>query len=155
MNTYLASLVQLCCGEGGTLRTNTAGCVGSAYSGCTTLGLPQPKAACTSWVHTAQTPAHSVKELSQVGPALHALPMSMCSGSLVLHKGTDPDGLCSFYPFWVQATKMIRCLVSSLSQVAHESYAPSQSLLPFPQVCCKGTVPSVVMYLLCEGDLRL
>ena len=130
-------------------------CVGSAHSGCTTLGLPQPKAACTSWVHTAQAPARSAKEVSQVSPTLHALPMSMCSGSPMPHKGTDPDELCGFYLYWAQATKVTRFLVSSLSQVGCASYAPPQSLLPFPQVCCKGTVPSVVIYLLCEGDLRL
>ena len=48
-------------------------CVGSARSGWTTLGLPQPKAACASWVHTAQFPQCSARALSQVDPAFHAL----------------------------------------------------------------------------------
>ena len=137
---------------GGTLQTNNTGVCSQCLSH---TGFAPAHSVCAFLVYTAQALDCSAGEVFKVGPALHALPMSMCSGSLVLHKGTDPDGLCSFYPFWVQATKMIRCLVSSLSQVAHESYAPPQSLPPFPQVCCKGTVPSVVMYLLCEGDLRL
>ena len=39
--TFLGSLVQSCCGEGGTLQTNIIGvCVGSARSVSATLGLP-------------------------------------------------------------------------------------------------------------------
>ena len=41
MVTYLSSLVQLCCGKGGTLQTNIMACVGSALSVWTTLGLSQ------------------------------------------------------------------------------------------------------------------
>ena len=41
--TYLGLLVQLCCGEGGTLQTNQV-CVGPTL-GLTTLGLP-PVTAC-------------------------------------------------------------------------------------------------------------
>ena len=40
MVTYLGSLVQLCCGEGGTLQTISLACAGSACIVWTTLGLP-------------------------------------------------------------------------------------------------------------------
>ena len=56
MVTYLDSHVQLCCGEGGTLQTNTAGMCGECCTGWTTLGLPQPKAECISQDHTTQAP---------------------------------------------------------------------------------------------------
>ena len=68
MVTYLDSHVQLCCGEGGTLQTNTAGMCGECCTGWTTLGLPQPKAECISQDHTAQAPGCSAGALSQVGP---------------------------------------------------------------------------------------
>ena len=155
MNTYLASLVQLCCGEGGTIQTNTAGLCGE----------------CSRWMyHTGF--ASTQGSMYFMGP--HCAGSSrLCKGTVpsepciactshvyVLRvsdapQGTDPDGLCGFYLYWVQATKVTRCLVSSVFQVGRASYAPPQSLPPFSQVCCKGTVPSVVIYLLCEGDLRL
>ena len=74
--TYLASLVQLCCGEGGTLQTNITVCVGSAYSVCTILGLPQSKETRASQIYTAQAPGCSARALSQVGPVLRTLPRS-------------------------------------------------------------------------------
>ena len=48
--------------------------VEGAHSGCSTLGLPQPKAACTSQVHTAQAPARFARALSQVDTVFRALP---------------------------------------------------------------------------------
>ena len=50
--------------------------VGSAHSGWTTLGLPQPKVACTSQVHTVQSPECSARALSQVRPVFCARPRS-------------------------------------------------------------------------------
>lgn len=75
MTTYSGSLVQLQCGQGGALQISLA-YVGIAHSGWPTLGLPQPKAACTSQVHTAQAPGCSTRALSQVSPAFHAHPRS-------------------------------------------------------------------------------
>ena len=65
------------------------------------------------------------------------------SGSLVLRKGTDPDGLCVLCPSSIQAAQVTKCLVSALSQVSHVSYH-----LPDPDhsvswVCHKGTVTGV------------
>ena len=44
--TYLGSLVQLCCGEGGTLQTNITGMCGECSQCMDTLGLPQLTTAC-------------------------------------------------------------------------------------------------------------
>ena len=71
--TYLSSLVQLSCGEGGTLRTNTAGMCVRAHSIWTTLGLPQPKATFASQGYTVQAPWCAARALSQVGPEFCAL----------------------------------------------------------------------------------
>ena len=78
--TYLGSLVQLCCGEGGTLQTNIAGMYGEclqcmdhtgfapAHSGMCFLGLP-----CSGSTVLC-------KALSKAGPAFCALPRSKLLG---------------------------------------------------------------------------
>ena len=89
------------CREEGTLQTDIW-CWGSGLSVWTTLSLPQPKAACASWVYTAQAPGYSAGVLSKSGPVFCALPTSAqvlsCSGSLVLCKGTNFVG-CVFCAF--------------------------------------------------------
>ena len=99
MATYLGSLVQLCCGEGGTLKTILLACVGSAHGGCTTLGLPHPKAACTSWVHTVQAPDCSARALSHVGPAFRALPRSKSLRFSGVPQGHRSRWAVCFVPF--------------------------------------------------------
>ena len=124
--TYLGSLVQLCCGEGGTLQTNT----GSAYGGWTTLGLPQPKVACTSRVHTSQAPGCSARALSQVGPAFHALPRSKLPRFLVSSRKHRPWWAVRFVPFQGPSSLCETwCLVSALSQGSCVSYSPPRSWL--------------------------
>ena len=55
--TYLGSLVQFCCEEGGALQTHITGvCKECLQCIWTTLGLPQFMAACTFPVYTAQAP---------------------------------------------------------------------------------------------------
>ena len=86
-------------GREGHRKQTPLACVGSACSGWTTLGLPQPKAACTSWVHPAQAPGCSARALSQVGPAFCALPRSRLLrfwGALQWHR---PRWAVSFVPF--------------------------------------------------------
>ena len=100
MATYLGSLVQLCCGEGGTLQTNISGLCGECSQ-------------CMD--HTAFAPAYSVSRvlpeltlLSLQGAlqgycpkqALHFVNVPGLSylGSWVLHKGTDLVGE-HFVPF--------------------------------------------------------
>ena len=135
MATYGSSLVQSCCEEGEALQTNTAGMCGSARSKWTTLGLPQPKVACTSCVHTAQAPRCSARALSQVDPVFRTLPGLSHSGTRVLCKGTDLGGLGVLCLSQVQATQATWSLVSAQSQVGHASYAPPRSrLFSFPGV---------------------
>ena len=88
MDTFLGSIVQSCCAEGGTLQTNNTG----MCSQC--LG------------HTGFAPTHSVcafpvlhclgsrllcQELSEAGPGLYALPKSKPSGSgiQIVLRGVD------------------------------------------------------------------
>ena len=91
MDTFLGSLVQLCCGEGGTLRTNITGVWGDS-SQC--LG------------HTRFAPAHGLRAFPvytvqalgcSAGKCLRRALVCMhfsglshsCSGSRVLYKGAD------------------------------------------------------------------
>ena len=143
MATYLGSLVQLCCGEGGTLKTMLLACVGSAHGGCTTLGLPHPKAACTSWVHTVQAPDCSARALSHVGPAFRARPRSKslrfsgvpqghrsrwavcfvpffrpcCSGDQALGERSVPGQPCVLCTSLVLTTQFPGCTTRAQSQV--------------------------------------
>ena len=74
--TYLGSLVQLCCGEGGTLQTNITGMCGECSPCLATLDLPQLMVACAFPVYTAQAPGCSAGELSKAGSGFLALPRS-------------------------------------------------------------------------------
>ena len=77
------------------------------------------------------------------------------SGSWVLHRGTDPDGLCVLCPSQVQAAQATRYLASALSQVGHASYAPPWlQLLDIPGVLQKHS-PRCARCLLSGADLRL
>ena len=92
--TYLGSLVQLCCGEGGTLQKISLACVGSAQSVWTTLGLSQGTAACAFPVYTAQAPGCSAgHDPKQALSFIHFPGLSHSgSGSQVFHKGADLVG---------------------------------------------------------------
>ena len=76
MVTYLGSLFQLCCGEGGTLQTNISGMCGECLQCLSHTGFAPPHNVHASLVYTAQAPGCSAGELSQAGPGLHALPRS-------------------------------------------------------------------------------
>ena len=132
---YLGSLVQLSCGEGGTLQTNTAGMCGE----------------CSQWVDhigfaTAQGSMY-FPDLhcsgSQVALQGHCPKWALClmqfpglsrSGFWVFCRGTDPDGLCILCPSQFQAAQVTWCLVSTLSQVGCVSYSPARSQPSFPGV---------------------
>ena len=89
MATYLGSLVQLCCAEGGTLQTNTAGTCGECsqwmdHTGFATaqggLYIPGPHCSC---------PGSSARALFHVDPVFRALPSSKplrFSGALQGHR---------------------------------------------------------------------
>ena len=94
MVAYLGSLVQLCCGEGGTLQTNITGVWGECSQCLGHTGFAPAHGMCVFPVYTAQAPGCSAGELSKAGPGLCALPglSHSGSGSWVLHKGTDSVG---------------------------------------------------------------
>ena len=94
MVTYLGSLVQLCCGEGGTLKTNITGVCGECSQCMDHTGFAPARSTCAFPVYTAQAPGCSEGESSKVGPGFHALPRSklLRFRSGVLHKGTGPTG---------------------------------------------------------------
>ena len=92
--TYLGSLFQLCCREGGTLQTNTSGCVGSARSVWATLGLPPLTVCVLSWSTLLRLQvALQGNSLKRALGCVH-FPGLSCSGSgsWVLHKCTDLVG---------------------------------------------------------------
>ena len=74
--TYLGALVQLCCGEGGTLQTNITGMCGECSQYLSHTGFAPTHGMCAFQVYTAQAPGCSAGELSKVGPGLRALPRS-------------------------------------------------------------------------------
>ena len=76
MVTYLGSLVQSCCGEGGALQTNLTGVCGERSRCLGHTGFAPTHSMCAFPVYTAQAPGCSAGELSNVGPGLHALPRS-------------------------------------------------------------------------------
>ena len=83
MVTCLGSLVQSCCGEGGTLRTNLTGvrgaCVGRAWG---VLAVSQPHWVCPRSRRVCFPSLHCsgsrllCRDLSDAGPGLHALARS-------------------------------------------------------------------------------
>ena len=91
MVTYLGSLIQWCCGEGGALQTNIPG-VCSQCPGHT--GFAPAHGVCAFPVYTAQAPGCSACNcLRRALGCVHFPGLSRSgSGSWVLHKGTDSDG---------------------------------------------------------------
>ena len=73
---FSGSLVQSCCGEGGTLQTNITGMCGE-YSRCFShTGFAPTHSVCAFPVYTAQAPGCSAGELSKVSSGLRVLPRS-------------------------------------------------------------------------------
>ena len=73
MVTYLGSLVQLCCGEGGALQTNLTGMCEECSQCLGHTGFAPAHGVCAFQVYTAQAPGCSAGELSKAGPGLRAL----------------------------------------------------------------------------------
>ena len=112
MVSCLGSLVQSCCGDGGTLQTISLACVGSACSVSATLGLP-PLMAC---VLSQSTLLRLQGALQGAGPGLHALPRSK---PLRFRFSGTPQRCrfcwaCVLCPSPVRAAQVTRCLASAL-----------------------------------------
>ena len=92
--TYLGSLVQLCCGEGGTLQSNITGVCGECSQCFSHTGFAPTRDVCAFPVYTAQALGCSARNclMSALG-CTHSPGLSrLGSGSRVLHKGADLVG---------------------------------------------------------------
>ena len=91
MVTYLGSLVQYCCGEGGTLQTNIPGECGECSQCLGHTGFAPAHGVCAFPGYTAQTLGCSAENcLMQALVCLNFPGLSRSgSGSQVLHKGAD------------------------------------------------------------------
>ena len=117
--TYLGSLLQSCCGEGGTLQRNITGMYGECLQCLGLTGFVPAHGVCAFPVYTSQALGCSAGELSEVGPGLHALPRSKplrfrFSGTPQRHR---LGWACILCPSQVQAAQATRFLASTLSQV--------------------------------------
>ena len=94
MVIYLGSLVQSCCGEGGTLQTSITGVCGECSQCLGHTGFAPIQCVCAFLVYTAQAPGCSAGELSKVGPGLRAFSRSkqLRFRLLGIHKGADLVG---------------------------------------------------------------
>ena len=111
MDTFLGSLVQSHCGEGGTLQTNNTG----MCSQCLSHTGPAPThGACALPAHTAQALGCSAKNHPRPALGCVHLPALSRSGSgtWVVLRGADSVGPVFWCPSQVQAAQVIRCLVS-------------------------------------------
>ena len=144
MVTYLGSLVQSCCGEGGALQTNNTGACGECSQCLGHTVFAPTHGICAFLVYTAQVPGCSAGELSKVGPGLCVPPRSSCSGSgsQVLHKGPDSVGLAFCALPRPKELTQPACLVSALSQVCGASYHPGPSR-SVSWACCKSAISGV------------
>ena len=108
MDTFLGSLVQSCCGEGGTLQTNNTAVCSQCLS------------------HTGFAPAHRrvyfpsrllCRELSEAGPGLYALPRFKLLRFRYLGspQRRTLGWACILCPSQVQAAQVMRCLVSTVA----------------------------------------
>ena len=98
--TYLGSLVQLCCGVGGTWQTNIIGMCGECLQCLGHTGFAPAHGMCTFPVYTAQAPGCCAGELSKAGPVLRAFPRfkPLRFGFLGTPQRHRQVGLC-FVPF--------------------------------------------------------
>ena len=142
MVTYLGSLIQLCCGEGGTLQTNITGMCGECSQCMDHTGFAQAHSMFFLVLHCSGCRV-LCRALSKVDPVFHVLPSLSRSGSWVFCKGTDPDGLWVLCPSQVQTAQATSCLASALSQVGLASYALSNLGDSVSWVHHEGTVPGV------------
>ena len=110
---FLGSLVQLPCGEGGTLQTKNTGVCSQCLS---YTGSAPTHGACSLPAHTAQALGCSAG--NHPWPALGCLhlpgPSHSGSGTRVVLRGADSMGLC-FVPSQVRAAQVMRCLASAIA----------------------------------------
>ena len=117
MVIYLGSLIQLYCGEGGTLQTNITGMCGEFLQCLGHIGFAPTHGVCAFPVYTAQAPGCSAGKLSKAGPGLRALPRSKLlrfrfSGTPQRHR---LGWACTLCPSQARAAQVTRCLARALT----------------------------------------
>ena len=117
MVTYLGSLVQSCCGEGGTWQTKITSVCGECPQCLSHTGFAPTHCVCAFLVYTVQAPGCSAGELSKTGHGLCVVPRS----KPLMFRFSDTSQRCRVS--WacvlclsqIPAAQATRCLVSSLS----------------------------------------
>ena len=131
------SLVQLCCGKGGTLQTNITGVCGECSQCLGHTGFAPAHGMCAFLVYTAQAPGCSAGELSKAGPGLHALPRSKL---LRFRFSCTPQRhrvgwACILCPSQFGAAQATKCLVSAHSPGGAATWFPGCAVGAPAQVC--------------------
>ena len=155
MVTYLGSLVQLCCGEEGTLQTNITGLCGECSQCLGHTGFASAHGMCAFPVYAAPASGCSAGESSKAGPGLHVLPRSKpfrFSGS---PQRAQTGWACVLCPSQAQAAQVTRCLASTLSPggMVHLVTSPVPAAW-FPG-CAVGVPSQVCRCLLWGADIWL
>jgi len=163
--TYLGSLVQSCCGEGGTLQTNITGVCGECLQCLGGTGFAPAHGACAFPVYTSQALGCSARELSEAGSGLCALPRSKplrfrFSGTPQRHRLCWACVLC---PSQVRAAQATRCVVSAVSPgggvrlitspVPAAQFPGWQRVCPF-QVCRVSLLGSSSLAVTLPADVK-
>ena len=94
MDTFLGSLVQSCCGEGGTLQTNNTGMCGECSQTLGHIGFAPAHGVCAFPVYTGQALSCSAGNCLRLAlGCMHFPGLSRSgSGTRVVLKGTDSVG---------------------------------------------------------------
>ena len=116
MVTFLGTIVQLFCGEGGTLQTNIVVRIGECSQCFSHTGFAPTHGVSAFMVYTSQALSSSAGNcLRRALVCMHIPGLSRSgSGSWVLQKGRL-SWACVLYPSQVQAAQVTRCLASALT----------------------------------------
>ena len=116
MDTFLGSLVQSCCGEGGTLQTNITGICEECSQCLGHTGFAPAHSLCAFPVYVAQALGCSAGNCLRRALSCMNFPGLSCSvsGTRVLFKGTL-SWACVLCPSQVRAAQVTRCLVSAVA----------------------------------------
>ena len=148
--TFLGSLVQLCCEEGGTLQTSITGMCGECSQCFSHTGFAPARSWCVCFQGLHFSGSRLLcQELSEVGPGLRALLRSKplrfrFSGTPQRH---SLGWACVLVPSQVRAAQMTRCLVSAVTPGGRCVLSPPPSqphgFLGVQLVCTFSGVPCV------------
>ena len=144
MVTFLGSLVQSCCGKGGTLQTNNTGVCSQCLSH---TGFTPAQCVCFPCLHCLGSRL-LCREPSEAGPGLHAPPRSK---PLKFRQSGSPQRLrlswaCVLCSSQVRAAQVMRCLASVFAAIYHLPH-PCCSVFwvynrhTFSGGCCPSRIP--------------